>query len=68
MVSLDGIAISKPTGIRFREVWDATHAAASDPKIGLCRFIVLADTDEEAKSLARMAYDAWNVTSTFSSS
>ena len=60
MVSLDGIALAAPTGIRFREVWDATHPAAVQPRIGLCRFIVLADTDTEALALARRAYDRWN--------
>jgi len=61
MVSLDGIALAKPTGIRFREVWDETQPAASDPKIGLCRFIVLADSDEEALALAKRGYDRWNI-------
>jgi alkanesulfonate monooxygenase SsuD/methylene tetrahydromethanopterin reductase-like flavin-dependent oxidoreductase (luciferase family) len=65
MVSLDGIALAAPTGIRFREVWDATHAAAVQPKIGLCRFIVLADTDAEALALARQAYDRWNLNFNF---
>ena len=60
MVSLDGIALAKPTGIRFREVWDELHAGGADPMIGLCRFIVIADSDDAALALAKRAYDRWN--------
>ncbi|HEY5348729.1 MAG TPA: LLM class flavin-dependent oxidoreductase [Candidatus Lustribacter sp.] len=59
MVSLDGIELARPTGIRFRESWDAAHPRGHDPKIGLCRFIVLADSDEAALTLAERAYDRW---------
>ncbi len=58
MVSLDGIDLALPTGARFREVWDAA-SAGREPKIGLCRFIVVADTDAEGIALARRAYAHW---------
>jgi alkanesulfonate monooxygenase SsuD/methylene tetrahydromethanopterin reductase-like flavin-dependent oxidoreductase (luciferase family) len=61
MVSLDGIALAKPTGIRFREVWDELYPGGRDPMIGLCRFIVIADSDDEALALAKRAYDRWNI-------
>jgi alkanesulfonate monooxygenase SsuD/methylene tetrahydromethanopterin reductase-like flavin-dependent oxidoreductase (luciferase family) len=61
MVSLDGIALAKPTGIRFRDVWDELYPDGRDPMIGLCRFIVIADSDDEALALAKRAYDRWNI-------
>jgi alkanesulfonate monooxygenase SsuD/methylene tetrahydromethanopterin reductase-like flavin-dependent oxidoreductase (luciferase family) len=61
MVSLDGIALAKPTGIRFREVWDELYPDGRDPMIGLCRFIVIADSDDQALALAKRAYDRWNI-------
>lgn len=60
MVSLDGIELARPTGIRFREVWDETQAGAPDPKIGLCRFIVVAESDDEAQAIADRTYTRWN--------
>jgi alkanesulfonate monooxygenase SsuD/methylene tetrahydromethanopterin reductase-like flavin-dependent oxidoreductase (luciferase family) len=60
MVSLDGIELARPTGIRFREVWDETHAGEPDPKIGLCRFIVLAESDDDALAIAEHSYNRWN--------
>lgn len=65
MVSLDGIDLARPTGIRFSEVWNATHPAKPQPKIGLCRFFVLADTDEAALALAEQAYTRWNLSFNF---
>jgi alkanesulfonate monooxygenase SsuD/methylene tetrahydromethanopterin reductase-like flavin-dependent oxidoreductase (luciferase family) len=60
MVSLDGIELARPTGVAFRTAWDAAHPSTTDPKIGLCRFIVLADSDEGALTLAKRAYDSWH--------
>jgi alkanesulfonate monooxygenase SsuD/methylene tetrahydromethanopterin reductase-like flavin-dependent oxidoreductase (luciferase family) len=59
MVSLDGIDVARPTGKRFREVWDETHPNGPEPKIGLCRFIVIAEDDEKAADIARRAYESW---------
>lgn len=59
MVSLDGIELARPTGISFRAAWDASQPAEAQPKIGLCRFIVLADDDETAQTLAQRAYERW---------
>lgn len=60
MVSLDGIELARATGVRFREVWDETHHGGPDAKIGLCRFIVIAESDDEALALADRAYTRWN--------
>ena len=65
MVSLDGIELARPTGVRFRDVWDETYPNGPDPKIGLCRFFVLADTDDEALRLAEQAYNRWNLSFNF---
>jgi alkanesulfonate monooxygenase SsuD/methylene tetrahydromethanopterin reductase-like flavin-dependent oxidoreductase (luciferase family) len=59
MVSLDGIDVAAPSGARYREVWDEIGGGRPIPKIGLCRFIVVADTDEEAIRLATRAYPRW---------
>jgi alkanesulfonate monooxygenase SsuD/methylene tetrahydromethanopterin reductase-like flavin-dependent oxidoreductase (luciferase family) len=61
MVSLDGVDLARPTGLRFREVWDELQPGKPDPKIGLCRFIVLADSDDEALRLAEQSYNHWNI-------
>ena len=61
MVCLDGIALARPTGIRFREVWDERQAGKPDPKIGLCRFIVLADNNAAAMRIAEASYDSWSL-------
>ncbi len=60
MVSLDGIELARPTGERFRDVWNAAHPGGPPPKIGLCRFIVVAETDDAAAALAKSAYDRWH--------
>ena len=59
MVSLDGIDEALPSAARYREVWDEIGEGKPDPKIGLCRFIVVADSDEEAVRLATRAYPRW---------
>jgi alkanesulfonate monooxygenase SsuD/methylene tetrahydromethanopterin reductase-like flavin-dependent oxidoreductase (luciferase family) len=61
MVCLDGVSSARPTGIRFREAWDEHHAGKPEPKIGLCRFIVLAETDDEAMRIAEQSYDSWSI-------
>jgi alkanesulfonate monooxygenase SsuD/methylene tetrahydromethanopterin reductase-like flavin-dependent oxidoreductase (luciferase family) len=65
MVSLDGIATARPTGESFRASWDATQPKGTEPKMGLCRFIVLADSDEAARMLAKRAYERWFVNFNF---
>ena len=51
---------------RFCTVWREHHGAAVPlPKIGLGRFIVVADSDDEALALARRAYPRWHQSFTF---
>jgi alkanesulfonate monooxygenase SsuD/methylene tetrahydromethanopterin reductase-like flavin-dependent oxidoreductase (luciferase family) len=44
---------------RYREVWAATQGAAAQPKMGIVRFIFIADTDGQALKIARRAYLRW---------
>jgi alkanesulfonate monooxygenase SsuD/methylene tetrahydromethanopterin reductase-like flavin-dependent oxidoreductase (luciferase family) len=50
---------------RYREVWHATQGSAATPKMGIVRFILVADTDEEALSIARRAYLRWRASFTY---
>jgi alkanesulfonate monooxygenase SsuD/methylene tetrahydromethanopterin reductase-like flavin-dependent oxidoreductase (luciferase family) len=43
---------------RYREIWSDTTSAAL-PKMGLVRFIVVANTDADATTIARRAYLRW---------
>jgi alkanesulfonate monooxygenase SsuD/methylene tetrahydromethanopterin reductase-like flavin-dependent oxidoreductase (luciferase family) len=44
---------------RYREVWDASQTRAALPKMGVVRFIVVAETDSDALAIARRAYLRW---------
>ena len=44
---------------RYREVWRASRGSADLPKIGMVRFIVVAETDSAALAIARRAYLRW---------
>jgi alkanesulfonate monooxygenase SsuD/methylene tetrahydromethanopterin reductase-like flavin-dependent oxidoreductase (luciferase family) len=43
---------------RYRQIWRETTSAAL-PKMGLVRFVFVADTDAEAMKIARRAYLRW---------
>ena len=44
---------------RYREIWSATRRTAPLPKMGMVRFIMVADTDQHAMTIARRAYLRW---------
>jgi alkanesulfonate monooxygenase SsuD/methylene tetrahydromethanopterin reductase-like flavin-dependent oxidoreductase (luciferase family) len=44
----------------FRDVWREVHGERPLPLMGLGRFVVVADTDEEANAIARRAYPRWH--------
>jgi alkanesulfonate monooxygenase SsuD/methylene tetrahydromethanopterin reductase-like flavin-dependent oxidoreductase (luciferase family) len=44
---------------RYREVWRQLHGERT-PRIGLGRFIVVAETDAAARAIARRAYPIWH--------
>ena len=48
----------------YRAVWAETAGAAPLPKLGLARFIVLAETDAAALAVARRAYPRWHASLT----
>jgi alkanesulfonate monooxygenase SsuD/methylene tetrahydromethanopterin reductase-like flavin-dependent oxidoreductase (luciferase family) len=61
VVSLDPPGETRNFVDRYRTVWHETSAANSAmPKIGVGRFIVVANTDEEAIRIARRAYPKWH--------
>jgi alkanesulfonate monooxygenase SsuD/methylene tetrahydromethanopterin reductase-like flavin-dependent oxidoreductase (luciferase family)/alkylhydroperoxidase family enzyme len=50
---------------RYRQVWHESQGAAALPKMGLVRFIVVADNDAAAMALARRAYLRWRSSFTY---
>lgn len=66
IVSLDPPEPTRTFTDRFREVWNELHGNSADlPKIGLGRFIVVADDDETALRIARRAYPVWHRSFTY---
>jgi alkanesulfonate monooxygenase SsuD/methylene tetrahydromethanopterin reductase-like flavin-dependent oxidoreductase (luciferase family) len=59
VICLDPTEDSRIAIDRYRAVWRETKGEAKLPKIGIGRFIVVADTDQEALDLARRAYPVW---------
>jgi alkanesulfonate monooxygenase SsuD/methylene tetrahydromethanopterin reductase-like flavin-dependent oxidoreductase (luciferase family) len=53
---------------RYRQIWDETQGKsdpAALPKMGMVRFIVVADTDADAMKIARRAYLRWRGSFTY---
>src|ERR1700678_4645834 len=50
---------------RFRKIWHEVQNSAVMPKMGLVRFIVVADTDAKAMTVARRAYIRWRSSFTY---
>jgi alkanesulfonate monooxygenase SsuD/methylene tetrahydromethanopterin reductase-like flavin-dependent oxidoreductase (luciferase family) len=59
-VSLDTAADTAASLDRYRAVWRECKGDAPLPKLGLGRFIVVAETDAAALDLARRAYPKWH--------
>jgi alkanesulfonate monooxygenase SsuD/methylene tetrahydromethanopterin reductase-like flavin-dependent oxidoreductase (luciferase family) len=60
VVSLDSPGDTRLSIERYRATWRPPHQGAVMPKLGLGRFIVVADDDAEALQLARRAYPVWH--------
>jgi alkanesulfonate monooxygenase SsuD/methylene tetrahydromethanopterin reductase-like flavin-dependent oxidoreductase (luciferase family) len=60
MVSLDSAADTRRYNDKFREVWCAAQGSAPEPKLGLSRFIVIAEDERQALAAARRAYPVWH--------
>ncbi len=59
-VSLDPVPETRASFDRYREVWRETRGDVPLPKMGLGRFIVVAETDAAALDAARRAYLVWH--------
>ena len=60
IVSLDTAYETRAFADRYRKVWGETQGdGRAMPRIGISRFIVIADSDPEAIQLARRAYPVW---------
>ena len=60
MVSLDSAQDTRSYNDRYRQVWRGLHGDRPTPKLGLSRFIVIADNQKEALAAARRAYPIWH--------
>jgi alkanesulfonate monooxygenase SsuD/methylene tetrahydromethanopterin reductase-like flavin-dependent oxidoreductase (luciferase family) len=61
VVSLDSASETRSFADRYRQVWRETRGTTTAmPKIGVSRFIVIADDDKEALGAARRAYPVWH--------
>jgi alkanesulfonate monooxygenase SsuD/methylene tetrahydromethanopterin reductase-like flavin-dependent oxidoreductase (luciferase family) len=60
MVSLDSAKDTRGYHDRYRQVWRELHGDRATPKLGVSRFIVIAESDQEALTVARRAYPVWH--------
>jgi alkanesulfonate monooxygenase SsuD/methylene tetrahydromethanopterin reductase-like flavin-dependent oxidoreductase (luciferase family) len=59
IINLDPTAHVRETVTSYRKTWQDTKGSAPLPKIGLGRFIVVAETDAQAMRLASRTYRPW---------
>ena len=61
VISLDTAVDTGPMVAAYKDARrEAGHQGTSEPKIGIGRFVVVGETDEEALSVARRAYSVWH--------
>ncbi|HEY7221957.1 MAG TPA: LLM class flavin-dependent oxidoreductase [Candidatus Binatia bacterium] len=60
MVSLDSANDTQSYNARYRQVWRELHGDRPTPKLGLSRFIVIAENGNEALAAACRAYPVWH--------
>ena len=61
VISLDTAVDTGPMVAAYKDARrEAGHQGPSEPKIGIGRFVVVGETDEEALSVARRAYRVWH--------
>jgi alkanesulfonate monooxygenase SsuD/methylene tetrahydromethanopterin reductase-like flavin-dependent oxidoreductase (luciferase family) len=60
VVDLDPPGPTRIAMERYRATWRPSRPGAVMPKLGLGRFVVVAETDAEALRLARRAYPVWH--------
>jgi alkanesulfonate monooxygenase SsuD/methylene tetrahydromethanopterin reductase-like flavin-dependent oxidoreductase (luciferase family) len=59
IVNLDGTEQALATAVGYRDAWREANGEKPMPKVGLCRWIVVAEDDETALRSARRAYEHW---------
>jgi alkanesulfonate monooxygenase SsuD/methylene tetrahydromethanopterin reductase-like flavin-dependent oxidoreductase (luciferase family) len=65
MVCNDPPPLARAIIARYRQVWREVNGAAGLPKMGMIRFIFVADSDEAALKIARRAYLRWRHSFTY---
>ena len=65
MVTNDMPGPTRAMVARYRQVWGEVHGAGVPPKMGMVRFIVVADSDAKAMAIARRAYLRWRARFTY---
>ena len=60
MVSLDSASDTRSYNEKYRQVWGQLHPKPSTPKLGLSRFIVIAENSADALAAACRAYPVWH--------
>jgi alkanesulfonate monooxygenase SsuD/methylene tetrahydromethanopterin reductase-like flavin-dependent oxidoreductase (luciferase family) len=65
VVTNDMPANARAIVARYRQVWQEVQGSAAPPKMGVVRFIVVADSDAQAMAIARRAYLRWRSSFTY---
>jgi alkanesulfonate monooxygenase SsuD/methylene tetrahydromethanopterin reductase-like flavin-dependent oxidoreductase (luciferase family) len=60
MVSLDSAKDTRSYNDRYRQVWRELHGDLPTPKLGLSRFVVIAEKANDALAAACRAYPVWH--------
>ena len=60
MISLDGARDTRAFNDKFRQVWSETRGNSPLPKLGISRFVIIAEQEQEALDSARRAYPIWH--------
>jgi alkanesulfonate monooxygenase SsuD/methylene tetrahydromethanopterin reductase-like flavin-dependent oxidoreductase (luciferase family) len=63
-INLDPTDEAKVASARYRQIWRECNGDAPLPKLGIGRFIVVAETDDAAWAIARRAYPVWHASFT----
>jgi alkanesulfonate monooxygenase SsuD/methylene tetrahydromethanopterin reductase-like flavin-dependent oxidoreductase (luciferase family) len=65
IVTNDMPANARAIVARYRQIWRDVQGPATLPKMGVVRFIVVADSDAKAMTIARRAYLRWRSSFTY---
>jgi alkanesulfonate monooxygenase SsuD/methylene tetrahydromethanopterin reductase-like flavin-dependent oxidoreductase (luciferase family) len=65
MVTNDMPANTREIIARYRKTWQEVQGSAAPPKMGMVRFIVVADSDAAAMAIARRSYLRWRSSFTY---